>query len=586
MDVMETDLGEYIVQLRGEHPTHMLIPAIHLSRDQVADLFTEVSGEKQTNDIEKLVKVARNKLRIKFAEADMGISGANVAVAENGSFAICTNEGNARMVTTKPPVHVAIFGLEKIMRNIKDAMYVLQMVPRNAIGQLVSAYVSWIAGANESTLTADKKKQLHIVVLDNGRTELNKDPLCGQVLRCVRCGACANVCPVYRLVGGAKMGHIYMGALGLILTYFYHGKDKAKNLLQNCINCEACKDICSASINLPGIIQELRARVNEEDGSPTSSSLLAKVLTNRKLFHTLLKFGKFAQRPLTGGSGYIRHLPEIFAGGQGFRALPAIAAQSFRDRWPELAPSVSKGTVKVGLFAGCAQDFVYPEHLEAAVKLMAAKNCKVDFPMEQSCCGLPLYSMGEREAARSVAKANIKGFEDAGVDYIVTLCASCASHMKNNYARILEKESALPVSVSSYTSKIMDFSSFMKDILGYSESDFDNKGEQVCYHASCHLCRGMGVTEQPRALIKAAGEYKPSAEEETCCGFGGSYSTKFPEISSQILDSKLNKLEASGAGTLVMDCPGCVMQLKGGEEKRGNKLKVEHISEFLARTLK
>jgi Fe-S oxidoreductase len=382
------------------------------------------------------------------------------------------------------------------------------------------------------------------------------------------------------------MGYSYMGALGLILTYCYHGRDKAKNLLQNCINCEACKDICSASINLPGIIQELRARVNETDGSSASSSLLARVLANRKLFHTLLKFGKFAQRPLTGGTPFIRHLPEIFAGGQGFRALPAIADKSFRDRWPDLAQGVSKGSISVGLFAGCAQDFIYPGHLEAALKLMGAKNCKVSFPLEQSCCGLPLYTMGEREAARNVAKGNVKSFQDAGVDYIVTLCASCASHMKHNYARILEKEPGLAASVDGYQAKIMDFSSFMKDVLAYNAADFNNKGEQVCYHSPCHLCRGMGVTIQPRALLKDAGEYKPSAEEETCCGFGGSYSVKFPELSSQILDSKLDKLEASGASTLVTDCPGCVMQLKGGEEKRQQKLKVEHISEFLARTLK
>jgi Fe-S oxidoreductase len=508
-----------------------------------------------------------------------------VAVAENGSFAIATNEGNARMVTTRPPVHVAIFGLEKIMRNIRDAMYVLQMVPRNAIGQLISAYVSWIAGATESTITSDKKKQLHIVVLDNGRSELNKDPFCGQVLRCVRCGACANVCPVYRLVGGAKMGHIYMGALGLILTYFYHGKDKAKNLLQNCVNCEACKNICSASINLPGIIQELRARVNEEDGSPTSSSLLAKVLANRPLFHTLLKFAKFAQRPVTGGTPFVRHLPEIFAAGQGFRALPAIADKSFRDRWPSLAPGVSRGTVTVGIFAGCAQDFIYPEQLEAFTKLLQAKRHKGVFPLGQSCCGLPLYTMGEREAARNVARENVKSFQETGCDYIVTLCASCASHMKHNYERILEKESSLAPAVTSYTSKIMDFSSFTRDVLGYSETDFNNTGERVCYHSPCQLCRGMWVTEQPRALINAGGKYMASAEENTCCGFGGSYSVKFPEISSQILDSKLDKLEASGASTLVTDCPGCVMQLRGGEEKRGRRLKVEHIAEFLVRNL-
>lgn len=587
-EVVETDLGEWIIQLRHEGPTHMVMPAIHLSRAQVADVFTGETGRRQTPDIEKLVRLARRELRGKFLAADMGISGANFAIAENGAVGLCTNEGNARLVTTLPRVHVVLAGLDKLMPTLDDALRIIRILPRNATGQAITSYVSWLAGAPECSVNPDGRKTMHIVFLDNGRTKLARDSACKDVLRCVRCGACANVCPVYRLVGGHRMGHIYIGAVGLILTYFYHGKENAKNLVQNCINCEACKNVCAAGIDLPAIIQEIRARLNEEEGSPLPSALLGKVLANRTLFHTLLKFAKWAQKPVTHGTPFIRHLPEMFAPGQGFRALPAIAESSFRERWPKLRRTVEGKGISVGLFAGCAQDFVYPEQLEAALALMAARDCRVYFPMEQSCCGLPVQGMGERAAAEATARANIDAFEKTDCQYVVTLCASCASHIIHGYPRLLADDAAYLAKAERLAARVKDFSSFMVDVLGYGEGDFAAKEGDgaVSYHSPCHLCRGLGVTEQPRALIRAAGEYRETAEEDTCCGFGGTYSVKFPEISSQILEKKLARLEDCGAKRLVTDCPGCVIQLRGGEEKRGRKLSVEHIAEFLAARLR
>ncbi len=321
-EVVETDLGEWIIQLRHEGPSHMVMPAIHLSRYQVGDLFTDVTGKKQDAEIEKLVKVARRELRQKYVDADMGITGANFAVAETGGIGLVTNEGNARLVSTLPRVHVALMGIDKLLPKLHDALRILKALPRNATGQQITSYVTWITGANECLSAEDGKKEIHYVVLDNGRSELIKDPLFSQVNRCVRCGACANVCPVYRLVGGHKMGHIYIGAIGLILTYFFHGKDKAKNLVQNCINCEACKDICAGGIDLPRLIKEIHARIQEEDGQPLPTILLGKLLKNRKLFHTLLRTAKWGQKPVAEKDGFIRHLPMIFSKEHSFRALP------------------------------------------------------------------------------------------------------------------------------------------------------------------------------------------------------------------------------------------------------------------------
>ena len=589
-EVTETDLGEWIIQLRHEGPTHMVMPAIHLSRYQVADLFADVTAHKQDPDIQRLVKVARRELRAKYIQADMGISGANFAVAKTGTLGIVTNEGNARLVTTLPRVHVALVGLDKLCGSLQDALTILRVLPKNATGQAITSYVTWITGANEclESRTADGKKEMHIVFLDNGRSQLAKDPLFKQVLRCVRCGACANVCPVYRMVGGHQMGHVYIGAIGLILTYFFHGRDKAKNLVQNCINCEACKHVCAAGIDLPRLIKEIHARIQDEEGHPLTSVLLGKVLKNRKLFHTLLRTAKAAQRPVTGGTKYLRHLPQIFAKGQDFRALPAIAKKPFRDMWKDVRPrKPAHPKFKVALFSGCVQDFVYPEQLVAGLKVLADHGVDVDFPMGQSCCGLPVQMMGEKQAARDVAIQNVTAIDPADYDYILTLCASCASHLKNNYPFLVGEEPIVGVKVRQFSDKVISFSSFVNDVLQVTSEEFKPSGTKTTFHSPCHLCRGMGVVDAPHELIEKSGyDFVQADEEQVCCGFGGTYTSKFAKVSEQILKSKLDDVEKTGADLLVTECPGCVLQLRGGMKNRGGRVEVLHIAEAMARNKK
>ncbi len=585
LQVIETDLGEWIIQLRHEGPSHMVMPAIHLSRHQVSDLFTDVTGKKQDDDIQKLVKVARRELRQKFTQADMGISGGNFAIAESGTVGIVTNEGNARLVTTLPRVHVALMGLDKLTPKLHDALRVLKALPRNATGQAITSYVTWVTGANECATAVDSTKKVHFVFLDNGRRALAKDPLFSQVLRCVRCGACANVCPVYRMVGGHKMGHIYIGAIGLILTYFFHGTDKAKNLVQNCINCGACKEICAGGIDLPGLIKEIHARIQDEEGHPLTSALLGKMMKNRKLFHKFLRIAKHAQKPVAGKDGFIRHLPMIFAPNHDFRALPTVAKVPFRDMWDKVKPAkVANPKHKVAIFSGCVQDFVYPEQSVATVESMRGKDIALEFPMDQSCCGLPLQMMGEKDACKDVAIQNMEAFENSDCEYILTMCASCASHLKHNYPKMLGHDPKYAVRVQEFADKVIDYSSFMNDVVGVSEDDFlDSKGKKVTYHAPCHLCRGLEVKAAPRELMVKAGlDYIECAEEEVCCGFGGTYSVKFPKVSAQLLSKKMNNIKETGADILLTDCPGCVMQLRGGAKKNGLNVEVRHISELMS----
>jgi iron-sulfur cluster protein len=214
VSVDETDLGEWIVQLAEQRPSHMVMPAIHMFRDQVAELFSRETGRNEPPEIEHLVNVARKKLRGEYLEADMGITGANIAVAENGSIVLVTNEGNARLVSTLPPIHVALVGREKLVPALEDAEKIIRVLPKNATGQNITSYVTWIRG---SVPSGEKEKELHIVVLDNGRSRLAESETCKSALRCIRCGACANVCPVYQTIGGHVFGHIYIGAIGIIL---------------------------------------------------------------------------------------------------------------------------------------------------------------------------------------------------------------------------------------------------------------------------------------------------------------------------------------------------------------------------------
>ena len=588
--VTETDLGEWIIQLRHEGPSHMVMPAIHLSRQQVGTLFGDVTKTPvDLEDIDRMVKVARKELRPAFLSADMGISGANLAIAETGTLGLISNEGNARLTTTLPRVHVALVGLEKLVPDLSAALRIIKVLPKNATGQALTSYVTWITGAVECAASPTGKKIHHIVFLDNGRLTLARDPVFSEALRCIRCGACSNVCPVYGKVGGHTLGHVYIGAIGLILTYFYHGKDNARAIVRNCLNCQACKSVCPVNIDLPFLIKKVYGNILKDEGpKPAKNTILSMAMKNRKLFHAMLRMAAALQKPLVKkDAGVLRHLPFIFGKAHDFRTLPALAKKPFRDLWPEIRPSIQNPRYRVALFGGCVVDFVSPEQAVSLARLLAGHKVRMEYPMGQSCCGLPAMMMAEEETATETAVQNLEALEPWRYDYILVLCASCGSHMKEGYARLLAKKPGQAEKLRMLYDKLMDFSSFMVNVLKVSPKDFIQNQTKVAYHSPCHLCRGLNVTQEPRELLKTAGlKYAPAKDEDVCCGFGGSYSLEFPEISSEILRQKLDHVEATGADVLVTDCPGCVLQLRGGMNKRNSRIKVRHIAEIVADNLK
>jgi iron-sulfur cluster protein len=582
IEVCETDLGEWIIQLAHERPSHMVLPAIHKTRGQVAGLFSRETNEELSDDIPGLVAVARRELRAKFLSADIGITGANIAVAETGSIVLLTNEGNARLVTTLPPIHIAIAGLEKLVERFDDIQPILTALPRSATGQLITSYVSIITGAVENT--DGTPKDLHIILLDNRRSEMAADPVFSEALQCIRCGSCLNVCPVYRLVGGHVFGKVYTGGIGAILTAWFDALEESRDIQSLCVQCGTCKDFCPGGIDIPGLIREVRDRVSRRDGLPFLQRAAYAVVNNRRLFHSALRAASIAQKPVAGG-GFIRHLPFALSSMTEGRSLPAIADRPFRDRFPQIQqPDCAETAI---FYSGCLIDFVYPETGASIVKVLNRAGIRVAFPMEQTCCGAPARYGGSPEAAADAAKANIDALSAQPAAYIVSACPTCTAALKIDFPELMAKFGAPEMQEQArvIADKTYDFSTLVQRLASEGRLKFKegSPAGATSYHDSCHLKRTLGVADQPRELLSAAGyEIREMAESDTCCGMGGAYSIKMPTIARAVLDRKLTNIKAAGAPEVSTDCPGCVLQIRGGCDAAGVDVNVRHTADRLA----
>lgn len=585
ISVGETDLGEWIIQLAGQTPSHMVMPAIHMTKEEVSDLFSKEVNERLTADIPRLVKVARNKLRPMFLAADMGISGGNIAVAETGSIVLMTNEGNARLVTSLPKIHIALVGIEKLVATYADIAPILQALPRSATAQLLTSYVSIITGPTPND--DGSMKDLHIILMDNRRSEMAADPKFKQALQCIRCASCLNVCPIFRLVGGHVFGKVYTGGIGTILTAWFDELKKSEDIQGLCIQCGACKDVCPGKIDIPELIMEIRRRLVQEQGLPLLQKTIYAVVNNRKLFHGMLRAASIAGKPFTSGT-FVRHLPLFLADLTDGRSLPAIASEPFRDRFPNIKQP--KCREKAAFYAGCLIDFAYPEMGEALVRILNKAGIEVTFPEEQTCCGAPARYNGAYETAAGNAIDNIKALLAEAVTYVISACPTCTVALDHEFINTFEslgQTEWLPMA-RELAAKTIDFSTLVKKLVDQGRLTL-KEGQQlgtVTYHDSCHLKRTLKVAEQPRKLLQQAGyELTEMFECDMCCGMGGSYSLKLPEISGPILQRKLKNIKDTGAPLVAMDCPGCVMQIRGGIDQDGAVIKVRHTAELLAEQL-
>ena len=336
VEVVETDLGEYILQLAKEPPSHIIAPVIHKGRDEISDLFAEKHQRPRKTDIAELTREAREMLRSHFLTADMGISGANFIVAETGTTLIVTNEGNGRMTTTLPRVHVAITGIEKVVPTLEDATTLLRLLPRSATGQTISNYISFTTGIRDAQDTFGAE-YFHIILLDAGRTRLIGSDM-QEMLRCIRCGACMNHCPVYQNVGGHAYGWVYPGPMGSILTPTYVGLENALDLPHASTFCNQCGVVCPVKIPLPDLMRRLREKQVERGLRPwrerAGFRLWSWVAGRPRLYAALTKIGVRILQWMGGSGKLIHYLP--FAGGwTAGRDMPAPQGKTFRELYGE-----------------------------------------------------------------------------------------------------------------------------------------------------------------------------------------------------------------------------------------------------------
>jgi len=581
--VAETDLGEWIVQLAGQRPSHMVMPAIHLSKEQVADLFSREVQEQLPADIPRLVEVARRELREEFIAAELGITGANIAVAETGTLVVVTNEGNARLVSTLPPIHVVVVGIEKLVERFSDVEPILRALPRSATGQLLTSYVSMFTGPAPGADGAPK--ELHVILVDNKRSEMAKDPHFAQALRCIRCASCVNVCPVYRLLGGHVFGGVYTGGIGAILAAWFDALDASKDIQSLCIQCGACTQVCPTRIDIPGLIVELRGKLVRERGQSFLQKTAFRVVNDRRVFHAMLRAASRAQKPFAKG-GMIRHLPLFLSGMTSDRSLPAIADEPLRDRFPSL-PQAAGARDRAALYAGCLVDFAYPSTGEAVVRALRTAGVEVVFPQGQTCCGAPARYAGAFDVAAKNAMDNVAALEEAGARWIVSACPTCTVALRHELAATLRSQGHEDWArrAEALAPRVRDFSSLIDELVTEGRLAVTPLATTVTvtYHDSCHLKRKLGAHVPPRRLLRASGHVvEEMRESDACCGMGGSYSLKFPEISRPILARKLENVRKTGAAVVAMDCPGCQLQIGGGLDRAGDGVTARHVAEIIA----
>jgi L-lactate dehydrogenase complex protein LldF len=347
IEAVETDLGEYIVQIADEKPSHILAPAIHKSKGDISELFAQKLGESNLREAEEMAAVARKHLREKFCTAEMGITGANFAVAETGTIVLVENEGNIRLSTTLPRIHVALVGIEKVIPRLADLAVFLKVLARSATGQKMSAYLSFITGTRRTGET-DGAREFHLVLLDNGRTRILGDEEKRESLYCLRCGACLNACPVYQKIGGHAYGSVYQGPIGSIITPPLIGLGKSKDLPFASSLCGACREVCPVKINIPHVLLTLRSewaegKARDEKGGRKRPSIVERAaikawafaMRHPSVYSLTFRLAAKLQGPLMK-DGMIESLPFAFGGWTVNRDFPPLARRDFRSMWREI----------------------------------------------------------------------------------------------------------------------------------------------------------------------------------------------------------------------------------------------------------
>ncbi len=331
---LESDLGEFVAQLAGEPPAHIVVPIVHKSRRDVARLFHERLGSEETDDVARLTQIARETLRRQFLAAGLGFTGVNFGVAETGTIVVVSNEGNGRLCSSLPRFHVALMGIERLVPTLDDLALMLQLLARSATGQKLTSYTSFITGPRRAG-DPDGPEELHLILLDNGRTRILSSPY-AEMLTCIRCGACLNACPVYRQIGGHGYDSTYPGPMGSVLSPLFGGFQRYADLPHASTLCGACREVCPVRIDLPALLLKLRRDTVREGLRPwwLGLGIAGYTFATRRpaLFGLAARLASLASR-LIARDGWISRLPPPLSAWTAARDFPAVPSETFQERW-------------------------------------------------------------------------------------------------------------------------------------------------------------------------------------------------------------------------------------------------------------
>jgi iron-sulfur cluster protein len=590
---VETDFGEWIAQLDDDRPGHMISPIAHKNRYEVGAIISSGTGVETTGeDIGELAAIARRQIRQEFLAADMGISGANALIASTGAVMLITNEGNARLVTSLPKVHVAICGPEKLLPDMAAAMLHDRVLGRSGTGQSQTVYQTFVSGPDRPD------RELHVVLLDNGRAKMRADPEMAAALRCIRCGACANVCPPYSVVSGHAFGYVYAGAIGLVTTPFHHGLENDADAQSLCLQCNACATVCPVEIPLPRQILDVRRRVADAFDPPPFKRALLSIWREPRLFDRLCRVGALLAGPLAtdhpihGRLLARAPLPEV----QSWRTPPAPAPRPARDtlRVPEPAregPFAGGGArgLTVAYFVQCLTDRLYPGMAQAVVDVIAACGARVVVPEGQHCCGLICDDAGDREGAKRLARHTIEALETVAAHWIVTGGASCAIAVLHDYPHLFADEPAWEERARRLAGRTLDLTTFLTRVADLPVGAFGGLPRHpVTLHNFCGSNNVLKLDAEPRRIVRdvLGLELREMDEAGVCCGFGGSFSADHPRVSRLVAERKMGNIDRTGAPVVVTDNPGCIGHLRGALHASGRATRVVHLAELIAERLR
>ncbi len=563
LEVIETDMGERIVQLARERPSHLIGPAIHKTKEEVAELFARwLKLPEPPRDVQALTHLARNALQNAFLSADMGITGVNFAIAETGTIVLVENEGNIRLTTQLPPIHVALMGIEKVIPSLDDLLVYLALLPRSGTGQKLTSYISLLSGP--SGRLSEGNREFHLVIIDNGRSRLRNDPDLRETLYCIRCGACLNICAPYQGVGGHVYGgRTYMGGIGCAWEAGVSGLKAAAHFNGLCTTCARCTEVCPVKIDIPWLNTIIRHKAQKLD---------SRLSLSQKLFGRTEHLNAWGSRLAPLSNWWLRQPLTRTLLGKLFhidpsRALPTFQRQTF-VRWFEKRRNpqrlTSNGARKVAFFPDCFTNHFDPEVARAAVNVLERSGVRVRL-VPYRCCGRAALSQGFIEEARKNAEHNVSvllALIDEGYD-IVGVEPSCISAVQTDYHHLLERDAAEKVAQASY--EIMEYLALLRrrgELRWNSELVSEQQKMKVIFHGHCQQ-KATGGNTAVIEFLNSLPTLETQLVEVSCCGMAGSfgYKREYAGLSRHLAQKLARKLEGL-EGRIIASGFSCRAQIQ------------------------